>query len=458
MSELLNIFSKSSINTIRSYFEKILVLYVRPRWVWKSILTKNANPLNDFIFYLLFYGLIIYIFTPNVILVVKLVGLQLIGKLQPLLIFLIPFLFFNFIWKQKINLQQIFILLFIFWLQIMPFIFIPIAIADFCEIESPYIIAHNAFSILDIMMIVIVPLTLNISILKKIIWIFTNYLFINIFFLINPLIHEFYPDLGIMRAKLEMNAPQKEFLSYEYVYKDSDKYLVANYLTVLLKKDSTVINVSTQYTTVFLVDKMLEHKVKVKNRAQFKLDDLIYRGDSSKVVLKDIKYKKDKSVNANLWIKLDPDEFIKVKTLDSLRNTYNDIFYPDLKLMDSLKGSSKYKGNKKLFTMFFNYLELFDKIYTDDKFLKSVVFRLKPVEQMSIDDGRFLLVYDIHKTEEGKKLLKAQKQLGKQYDKVLKQFDNSYIIHHYLYYPYNMYISSQHKPKKELKYLDVKSK
>jgi len=447
LNSILNIFSELNITAISNYIEKITDLYFRPVKVWRKVLSDEKDSINVFIFYILFYGAVIYLFSPDILYVIKFILIQLLVNLQPFLVLSIPFLFFTQLWKKKIKFSRLFRITFIFWLQIFPFVFIPIAIAEECGVESPFIISDNVVVLIDLLLIFVIPLLTKISNLRKTVWIITNYIVLNLFVILSTYIYGNFPDIQTIRNKIETKSPMDEFYSFESMYKDSDLYISDRYF-ILYYKPSNYKVYSTQYATLFLLDTIMGNNKRILRNAESKLTNLLEKGDTSKAYIKKVEEKPFNNLAISIKIKLDNDELISRKMLNQYREKYNKMFYHDLKLTDSLKSFAKFKGNKELFGKFHKLLYTYDKIYTDGSYGEKIVKTLKKGEfyDLYVDDGSKLVIIDIHKNKNNKVITDIKADLNKSYQKILDRFGMSTISHRYLYFPTHLLFKNKRKP------------
>lgn len=436
LTPILNIFSELNIKTIGNYIEKITDLYLKPVKVWRSVLSGKKDSINVFIFYLLFYGVNIFLFTPDVLYVTKFILLNLLVNLQPFLILSIPFLFFIKLWKIKIKFNRLFRITFIFWLQIFPFVFVPIVIAEKCGVESAFIISNNAIVLVDLLLIFVIPLLTKISIFKKIIWIIANYFVLNFFIILFGYLYENFPDIKTIRDKIETKSPRDEFLSFESLYKDSDLKISDRYY-ILYYKTSDFKVFSTQFATSFLLDTIIEKNKSIIRKADLKINDLLEKGDTSKAYIKNLERKPFNGLDALVKIKLDKDELISRKMLDQYRDSFNDTFDHDLKLTDSLRSFAKFKGNKELFGKFHKLLFTYNEIYTDTSYIIKIVKTLKNTNfyEFNVDDGSKLMLINIDRNKDNKVITDIKADLIKNYKKILIHFEMSTLAHRYIYSP-----------------------
>ena len=450
IQSIINFLSENNLKKLSFQVEKITDLYLKPLKVWKKILNQQKTSINLFLFYVFVYGLTLFIFSPDIYFVVKFIMLQLIVTIQPFLISLLPFLFYTWIWKINIKANRLFRMAFIYTLQIFPFVSIPMLVADKYGIESPYIISENAFVFTDILLIIIIPLLINISAIKKIIWIVTNYTFLLLFINFASYFYSNFPDAEIVRSKLEWETPMNEYLDFENNYKDSDLKMGDGYLLIYVNNNS--LQFYPQYSTFPLLNKLIENQVKIRDNIKVKTYKLLQNNDTTGAVITDLKFKTFKSDQLKIHIKLKKEELFPKKTLDSLKNNYDKIFYYDLKYTDSLKSFGKFRENKRLFKLFYKNLNTYDSIYSNSKIITNIVKTQHFQYKIHLDDDGIIYIYDLISTKEYKIIKENRHKLKIQYQKVLDNFTKCSFLRRYLYFP-NAFFSDEPKIKKKYEYI-----
>jgi hypothetical protein len=453
LNSVLNFISEVNIKTIVAHTEKITDLYFKPVKIWKKILSNQKQSATDFTFYIIAYGLILYLFSPDLHYVLKFILLQLLANLQPFLIVFIPFLFFRWLYKRDVKANRLFRITFIYSLQVFPFVFFPMLIAQKYGVESPYIIVENSVFLSEILLIIVVPLLMQISILKKVIWILTNYLFMILFFLFAGYIYNNIPDVELVRSKIEWESPMREFLEFEDNYKDSDLYMSDIFYIIYYKNSNGKKEVVPQFATLNLLDKLAENQSHILYNAKIKTNRLVYDNDTTGARITSIKSNSIYSDSVKIHVKINSDELFSKKTFDSLRVIYDKTFYYDLKYTDSLKAYAKFKENRKLFGLFHDYLLIFDSIYKSPSFVKKISQYTDSSKKVYTDNHGVILVYDLVKTKNNGLIRNKKLKLINQYDKVSNTFRNYFIIKKYLYFPLYFFGKEPNKIEDKFKYI-----
>ncbi|WP_433811571.1 hypothetical protein [Flavobacterium johnsoniae] len=344
---------------------------------------------------------------------------------------------------------------FIYSLQTFPFIFFPLLIAEKFGVEFPFVISENASAVTDILLLTVIPILVNISFWKKILWILTNYIFLLLFCYFQSLVLVENPEIKLVQDKIEYPTPLAEFREFESKYKDSDLLMSDRFFLIYYKRTETEKRVYPQFCSLPLLDKIVENENKILKEAQLKTKRLFNDNDTTGAVLKEVKFKTFTSDQFKIRIKLDKNELFHKSTLDSFRHSYNKIYYADLKLTDSFMKHAKFKENRKLFKLYNQNLKLFDSIYTSEKFVHRMIYETKYYGKVDVNDGGIILLYEYSASTKNNFIRLQKKRLLSQNDKILNNFENYIFIKKYLYFPF-FYFGKKEPLEKQYKYIKVK--
>lgn len=260
------------------------------------------------------------------------------------------------------------------------------------------------------------------------------------------------PDLEYVLDKMDFYTPKKEFLNFEKKYKDSDLYLSDIHFVTYHKKKGDKFIITSQFCTLYMLEKLSEHDKKMNNNTKTKINKLLYENDNSEAEIEEFKVNSFDKADIIFKIKLNKNDLFTRKTLDSLRESFNKKFYYDLKLTDSLMKKATFKENRELFKLFHRNLSLYDSIYTSEKSIKK--FIKNPLEKIDIDDESTLVIYDINSNKENLLLLKDRKELKMKYNNILKNFKKYSFFQKYFYYPI-FYKNNTRDLQKEFKFIKL---
>ena len=323
--------SKLSISDLRKHFSNITVLYLKPIKSWKKIISYRKESYDFFILFVLYYSVIVFFLISNSKYVIPITILELLLTIIPFSFLYLPFVFFRKKWNIKIKSNRLFRLLFVLKIQFNIVLIGVLLLAKWTEMESLYIIIENYIWLILLAFISVLPLLLQLKITQKILWIFTNYVFSLFFFLLLFLIFFKIPDIDLLVEKITLKTPTVENLNFSYEYNFSDIRLDDKFYIALFEANSGKFFLrNTQFGTTELVLEIMKLDSKnLKNKIRI-LDSL-------------------KQLSEN-EIEFDSFEFTNKKInktyLDSLRLEFNEVFYGDLKLTDSLISNTQFNSNK----------------------------------------------------------------------------------------------------------------
>ncbi|MEL0456344.1 hypothetical protein WJN01_08910 [Flavobacteriaceae bacterium SZ-1-7] len=441
LNSFISFFNKNTINKIGEYFSVFIDLYIKPLKSWKRIISQRKTSLEYFIIYILFYSAIVYLISWDLEQAITKVFLTLILTLIPFLLLLIPFLVFTKLAKKRIKANRLYRLLVVFEIQLLPLIHFPNLVANWGDVELPYLISSNFLALQGLLCMFVLPLIIKINVWKKLCWIMCNYILVAIFGYTMYKIHNTPNDLSTILEKADYYTPKDEFGKIWSNYKKTDWYLDKDMFYVFVKKkDSGLVKInkvqfSTTYTSEFILQ-TLENKLNKLPLGYIKSirPDIFYNDNPFEIYNKVTSYLE--SINSSHLF--EPIGEKELNQLDSLQTEFNKIFYHDIKFMDSLQNYAKYKSNREYASYVSNYISQFDSIVTEEKQLKKLIETTTPYYKLKIDSSQYILAYNIDK-----ELIKyPRKGIEDSNIKLYKRYNEDYyIIANIIFYPLNKLIN-----------------
>ncbi len=437
----INFFNKNTINKIGEYFSVFIDLFIKPLKSWKRIISQRKTSLEYFVIYILFYSAIVYLISWDLEQTITGVFLTLILTLIPFFLLLIPFLVFTKLAKKRIKANRLYRLLIVFEIQLLPLIHFPNLVANWGDVELPYLISSNSLAIKSLLCMLVLPLIIKINIWKKLCWIMCNYLLVAIFGYMMYKIHNESNDLATIIEKADYYTPKDEFEKIWSNYKKIDWYLDKDKFYVFVKKKESGlfkinnIQFSTTYTSEFIMQSLENklNKLPLGYIAQIR-PDIFSKNNPFEIYNK--VYSHLEYINATHLF--EPFGEKELNKLDSLRLEFNKKFYHDIKFMDSLQNNAKYKSNREYASNIYNYISQFDSIVADEKRFTKLIETTTPNFKLKIDNSKYLLAYDVDK-----KVIKyPRKRIEDSNIKLNKRYYKDYhIIDNIIFYPLNKIIN-----------------
>lgn len=384
-----NIISNMNPTELGKHLHNYGTLYTKPLTVWKKIISNRSDGYNLLILHIIYFSFFVFFIVGKKDTLIVTVFYEITIIIIPLLMFILPFLFFVKIFRLKYNWVKLFRLFLILKLQISPILYTLYILIKFIEIEDFYIVFENIVYVLWIAFIIIFPLIVRINLVKKIIWIVCNYL---IFVLeITIFIAFLYQDNGAVKFfnKVKIDTPNNEYLSF----KGKEMYPIELFNDSLyLIKFTRLKNAKfTAYRPQFVTNQL---DISFKKTA---LDEL-------RAALKKLNNGKPTKVLPNSR-KL---ESLKIKSLtlsylDTLKYELDKEFNALYVVSKRLEDSAKFESNRQYFRLLSNYLETYSSAYTDTtQILKVMMSSHKIIEIVHFDKDNFAYMYKINPTEYAK--------------------------------------------------------
>ncbi|WP_417354423.1 hypothetical protein [Flavobacterium sp.] len=415
LKSLLEILSKISVKDFGQHLTNIVDLYKKPISSYKKVISYRKKSYDYFLLFVIYYSIVVYFMIEDTKFVIPLTFLELLLTLIPFSVLIFPFLFFRKLWNKKIKSNRLFRLLFIIKIQFNLILLIIVLIARWAMIDSLYVILHNYLMLIFIAIILIPPMILQISLIKKIIWIITNYIFSLLYFIIALFLMNL-PDVEKLALKANLDSPVLEYLKFRLDYEDSDILSQAQYYTVIFQlKNNTCLTVrNTQFSTYELAIDLREiHLIDLKNKLKLVNDSL----------------DKDSNIDYKRTI-------VPVSTMDSIREVFNDKFYHDLKITNSLSKITNFSSNRELYKIKNEFLRYYDSIYTSRAYVDKVI---KGEVEFSVlsDENHYIVIYKINEPY----LIKLQEQIAVKHKYLLRREEYSFLLMTIYTYPLDLILT-----------------
>lgn len=421
---LVNLLSISSINDLRIHLSNIKNLYTSPVKTWRRIISFRNKASNFFILFIIYYTVLIFIVINDYALVFPIVIGELLLTLIPFSIFYIPFLLFTKIWNKRIKSDRLFKLLFILKIQFSIFLLLCFHLIKWTKMESPFILVNNFIVIVWVAFICILPFIVKISIYKKLLWTFTNYIFSLLFFVLTYYLSNFIPDFNLLEKATTVNTPANEYTDFKSLYEYSDLHLSNEYFIGILNYSNTKKSYlrNTQFATTDLVLKIMD--IDLKNKIEkLKVLKTLTALDSLNRISKIKKVIPTFNLNK---------ELIKINYLDSCRLAFNKKFFNDLSLTDSIMKKAKFVSNKNFFRMLNMQLVHFEKIYTSLDSINKIL-QTEPKYVIKADSNNFVLIFKL----KNKNLTKRKDRIDATRESLEKREQISEFLPNLLIFPLN---------------------
>lgn len=369
-----------SIDNLAKHFTNISELYLKPVRSWKKIISYRKESYNLFLLFVVYYSVIISFIISDYRYVIPVTVLELVLTVIPFSFLYLPFVFFSRRWNKKIQSNRLFRLLFVLKIQFNILLVGFLLLAQWSGIESLYIVIENFIWIILMIFISAFPLLLNLRAIQKVLWIFTNYLFSLIFFIMLFLGFSSVPDLGLLIEKITVQTPTVENLDFEYEYNYSDLLLDDKYYIALFNENGKELFLrNTQFATPKLTLDIMEMSSRNLKEKIGIMDSIKQRSGEGI---------KPKSISVN-------SEKISTIRLDSLRVSFNELFYADFNLTDSVKAHARFDSNRKLYNLLNTHLSYYDSIYKTNKAIKKII-ETEPLFLVRAKEGGFVAVFELN--------------------------------------------------------------
>ena len=360
--------SKLTLKELGTHLRNYADLYANPIKVWKKIISNRNESYNLLILHLIYYCIFIFFIVKEITLAIPIVILEAAITIIPLLLFLIPFLFFVKVFKKQYKLTKLFRLFLIIKLQFIPIFILSYLLVDYLRIENLYLLTDNLIGIIWLAFMIIFPSIINMKFWRKLIWIFSNY----VFFLLGISIIAFTFDKidgsGKIFEKLSIASPNTEYSNFEVKELYSPFLFIDSlyFVHIKAKNDTTLHVYKTQFVSFALSKSFLQSKINKLNSDIQLLDSL--------AVLHNKKYNDTipiHSKNVSSISKIDRE--LTLPYLDTLKLELDKKFNLLLAESKKLKDSAKFESNRHYFSVLSNYLEMYQNSYIDKVEISKIV-------------------------------------------------------------------------------------
>ena len=350
---LLNFLSKLTIKDIGIHLSNVALLYASPRTSYRKLVKNEYESYRFFILFILYYAFLAYFLVENPKYIIPLTLLEVVLTLFPFSFLIIPFIIFRKKYAPRVKYNGLFRLTFVVKLQFGVFLILAILLARWTRMESIYIFIENYTILLFVPLICALPYALNIKISIKFLWIFLNYLFSLLYLMIFGFIVSSIPDSEFLYEKIAINSPDSNYTIFQINYNLSDLYLSDRFIAF---SDNKGYFIDSQFPSNPAVGEILRvSKLDLEYRKR-KVDSLL-----------------DK--NTKYWPSgLSEHPFLLSKTkMDSIKLNFNEMFYEDIRLVDSLRKSEPFTSNKMIYNKIFKLLKYHDSIHKSNKFKQQIL-------------------------------------------------------------------------------------
>jgi len=368
--------SKLTLKDLDFHFTNIVNLYINPVSAWRKLILNadSGKTYNLFLLVVIYYSVVIFFLLDNSKFVIPVTILELFLTLIPFSFLIFPFIFFRNRWSKNLKSENLFKLLFVLKIQLGIPLIAFVLLVKWTKMESIYILIDNYTVLILACLVVIPPMILKISLFKKIIWVFTNYIFQMLFMYLLVLIASNISDSDLLTNKIILETPTLEYSDFHSKYNYSDIYIDDKYFLeiITVKKNQAYLR-NTQFAQSSLILKLMK----------FDNDDL-------KKFVKHLEVLKKQNIeNTNSDYRK---TVINIGNMDTLRYRFNNLFYQDLKFTDTLK--AKFKSNSEIFQLHNTLLKFYDSIYKSNQFVNKITTK----SEFSIlsNQNNYIVIYKMN--------------------------------------------------------------
>lgn len=373
MSFIESIISKLTLKELGTHLGNYANLYVRPVRIWKKVISNRKNGYDLFILHLIYYSILAFFILKDFTLALPLVLLEIIITTIPLLIFLIPFLFFCKFFNKNYKWNKLFRLFVILKLQFVPLFTLVYLPNKNLKVESLYMLIDNLIPIIWIAFIIIFPLVINIDFWKKLVWIISNYVFFLIGALLIGLFFENLDPSGKVIQKLSIESPNAEYESFKLKQLYTPLLLTDSLYFVRFKllNDTAVQNIQTQFVTYDLHQSFIQSRIDALNSTILLLDSV------------KMSHNKDYNDTLKITAKISGANVsstpMTISYLDTLKLAMDYKFNLLLAETKKLKDSAKFQSSREYFSALYFYLEAYQYSYVSGEEIGKII-SISPID------------------------------------------------------------------------------
>lgn len=425
MGLLEDIVSKLNPKEVGIHLDNYAQLYIKPLKIWRKVIGNRKDSYDLIILHLIYYCAFVFFIKKDIVTAIPIVILECVLTIIPLTVFIIPFIFYVKVFKKSYTWNKLFRLLLVLKLQFFPIFIIGILFVDSMRVESLYIFIENFALIIWLSFIVTFPLIIKLGIWRKLLWISTNYVFFVLAVVVFIFVFEKIDNTEKLFKKLSIKTPHSEYLDFElkelYPLPFNDEY----YFTLIEKKnksnylvkDAQFVSFDLQRSFHYSGTKVLRENIRtlkyLKNR-NYKLNKKLMNE----------RYKM-------YYTKIDTTKLLTLEMLDSLKHSFNLQFYALLKGSKMMKDSAKFESNREYFSVLTEYLQLYERSYTDRDEMNKIINTSKIDDVAKLDSSYIGVMYKI----DPEYYSSYKKQLNTMESKFAERSYKSTFIFSIIFYP-----------------------
>jgi hypothetical protein len=419
--DLSNIVPKS-INKLNEHIITYFNLYLKPIQSYKKVFSKRKSSLNFLTLHAIYYTILLILVLSDIRMALLFLILEILSTISPFLTYIIPFLIFTKVFNKNKTWVNLFRLLLVIKFQHIPILIFFVILAKKIDEGVFFIFVDNWIILIVVSFITCVPLIIgNIQVWQRIVWAMANYV---AFFLVNAIMVSAIDHIdlsGSISYKLGAFSPSSEY----YTQIDLDSSSISSF-----KDDSYMIIIdrttarlrNTQFITDELFNILL---IASYNQNLHKLNTL-----DSLLAVQDPKRKREYHMRKQM------EEIIPVnlRSLDSIRHSFNYRFSHDTTLFRFQKDSLRFKINKEYAAIKYNYLSTKNSLYIDIRKTHKIAKENKINYRIDLDSNKVGVVFKLDSIQSYKqKKIILDKNL--EIDKLLNK---SAFLEDIFFYPANL--------------------
>lgn len=424
-TDISDIISKLSVKEIGEHLKNYTDLYLKPTMSWKKAFSQRKEGYDFVILNIIYYAILVLLILQDFYFTIQLVILEVVITLYPILIFYIPFKICTSAFNIHKNWNKLFRTFLIIKFQIIPPMVLLLLIAKWSDFEPIFIIIENAIWAVWLSFIFAIPVIVSIKLWKRIIWILLNY----IFFLIGISVFAYaitkLDSSDSLSKKLALNTPNLEYINV--CLQDSltlQKVIDDNYLAILNDVDTNYFKIlDVQFVTPVL-STMVTKNSKNRRLKNWRIRDSIRASLDSTHIQESLKHKIDYDIKD-----------LNIASIDSFRTAFNEQFYHDLQLYKAAKDSSKYKSNKKYFTLYHDYLSYYNDLLINPEKRKDIVTSQIMQVSYALDENQLAVLYQLDSAH----IFPSKNKLIEMEEKLENRWIKSNFLLNIIFYPIDLF-------------------
>lgn len=368
MDIISSVFAKLHYKQLSSHLVNYCRLYTHPYSTWKGASVNRSSASEIVTLHLIYYAVIVFCivsaglvdFTIYAVPLLVLIDAALV--IIPTSIFVIPFVTLSKVFKKRNKWHSLFRVLLVIKLQFILPLLAVVLLAKSTGNEGLYVGIYNLIWLLLIAYVVVPPFTIDLKGRQRLVWILSNYVFVNLFllgFVWLSLKSDTFSKLG---DDVAIYTPAYEFSKFNenvddvYENVEDGKFMV--YLA--RDKDGNWHTSNLQYVTSLL---LAYYKGKLWNDslalATVKFDSLP-------------KFERNQRYREVAAIYLEKEYVLNLQRADSLREVFTEMFHNDLRQAEVAKDSAKFDSNRKYFAAMHEYLTAYSMSYINNDSISAI--------------------------------------------------------------------------------------